>query len=128
MPIGGKLLLKGGLPLKGVSKKKHKKPKQLETVEEGQHEEDEEVDTRLDAKGTKIAPTAINVMSGKSYEQEFDLEQQRMAKPKVKTTPWGSSYREAPEILHGYSHKVKGDTASERLDMRSATKSDKFCK
>lgn len=29
--------------------------------------------------GTKIAPTAINVMSGKSYEQEFDLEQQRMA-------------------------------------------------
>ena len=48
--------------------------------------------------------------------------------PKVKTTPWGSTYRPAPEILHGYSHKVKGDTASERLDMRAATKADKFCK
>lgn len=29
--------------------------------------------------GAKIAPGAINVMSGKTYEQEFDLEQQRMA-------------------------------------------------
>jgi hypothetical protein len=28
---------------------------------------------------SKVAPTAINVMSGKSYEQEFDLEVQRMA-------------------------------------------------
>jgi hypothetical protein len=27
----------------------------------------------------KVAPTAINVQSGKSYEQEFELEQQRMA-------------------------------------------------
>lgn len=26
----------------------------------------------------KVDPTAINVMTGKSYEQEFDLEQQRM--------------------------------------------------
>jgi hypothetical protein len=51
-----------------------------------------------------------------------------LQKPKVKTTPWGSSYREAPEILHGYSSKVKGETASERLDMRAATKADKFCK
>jgi hypothetical protein len=38
------------------------------------------------------------------------------------------SYREAPEILHGYTTKVKGDTASERLDMRAATKADKFCR
>jgi hypothetical protein len=27
----------------------------------------------------KVSQTAINVMSGKSYEQEFELEQQRMA-------------------------------------------------
>jgi hypothetical protein len=26
----------------------------------------------------KVDPLAINVMSGKSYEQEFDLEQERM--------------------------------------------------
>jgi hypothetical protein len=29
-----------------------------------------------------------------------------LQKPKVKSTPWGSSYREAPEILHGYTSKV----------------------
>eukprot|EP00775_Hariotina_reticulata_P012558 gene12558-12690_t len=122
MPIGGKLVLKGGAPLKGVIKKKQKKTKPSETAE------DESEGVEGAKLGTKVDPAAINVQTGKTYEQEFDLEQQRMAKPKVKTTPWGSSYREAPEILHGYSHKVKGDTASERLDMRAATKADKFCK
>jgi len=29
--------------------------------------------------GTKVDPAAINVQTGKTYEQEFDLEQQRMA-------------------------------------------------
>ena len=89
-----------------------------------------------------------------------------LQKPKVKSTPWGSTYRAAPEILHGYSSKVgvlaqdggagrpstalvvhtekkprphtsprrcrllqvTGKSASERLDMRAATKSDKFAK
>jgi hypothetical protein len=87
----------------------------------------------------------------------------------VKNTPWGSSYKPAPEILHGeivkllsiactpsshppsqggavhaskcstgaqhscvaragYTMKVTGRTAEERLDMRAAQKSDKFCK
>jgi hypothetical protein len=31
----------------------------------------------------KVSQTAINVQSGKSYEQEFDLEQQRMAVSRV---------------------------------------------
>lgn len=35
---------------------------------------------------------------------------------------------QAPEILHGYTKKVKGKTAEERLDMRAAMKSDKFCR
>ena len=30
--------------------------------------------------------------------------------------------------LPGYSKKVKGKTAEERLDMRAAMKTDKFCK
>lgn len=47
---------------------------------------------------------------------------------KTRSTPWGSTYRAAPEILHGYDKVVTGKTASERLDMRSATKHDKFCK
>jgi hypothetical protein len=52
------------------------------------------------AAAAKASATAINV-SGKTYEEEFDLETKRMAAPKVKNTPWGSSYRAAPEILHG---------------------------
>jgi hypothetical protein len=36
----------------------------------------------------------------------------------VRSTAWGSTYRAAPEILHGYDRKVTGKTASERLDMR----------
>eukprot|EP00882_Tetradesmus_deserticola_P003555 GHRQ01003763.1.p2 GENE.GHRQ01003763.1~~GHRQ01003763.1.p2 ORF type:complete len:130 (+),score=53.47 GHRQ01003763.1:1200-1589(+) len=129
MPIGGKLVLKGGVPLKGKVHKKQKKTKVTQ--------EPAEDDAAATAAGgaedsskqvAKVAPTAINVQTGKCYEQEFELEQLRMAKPKVKTTPWGSSYREAPEILHGYTSKVKGETPSERLDMRAATKADKFCK
>lgn len=38
---------------------------------------------------------------------------------KAKNTPWGSGYRAAPEVLHGYTTKVKGKTAEERLDMRA---------
>ncbi|KAF6252953.1 hypothetical protein COO60DRAFT_1704049 [Scenedesmus sp. NREL 46B-D3] len=127
MPIGGKLVLKGGVPLKGKVQKKQKKPKPThETAEDEAAAAGAADDSTKQV--AKVAPTAINVQTGKSYEQEFELEQLRMAKPKVKTTPWGSSYREAPEILHGYTAKVRGDTPSERLDMRAATKADKFCK
>lgn len=51
----------------------------------------------------KIEPTAINVMSGKSYEHEFDLEQQRM---KVGVNCWGNCcvhcilYRKVSTWLH----------------------------
>jgi hypothetical protein len=34
-----------------------------------------------------VDPHAINVMSGKSYEQEFDLEQQRMKVSAPASTP-----------------------------------------
>jgi hypothetical protein len=33
-----------------------------------------------------------------------------------------------PALPAGYSKKVKGKTAEERLDMRAAMKTDKFCK
>ncbi|WIA19691.1 hypothetical protein OEZ85_005619 [Tetradesmus obliquus] len=125
MPIGGKLVLKGGVPLKGKVQKKQKKPKQ---PQEAAEDEAAAAGDDSSKQVAKVAATAINVQSGKSYEQEFELEVSRMAKPKVKTTPWGSSYREAPEILHGYNKKVTGVNASERLDMRAATKADKFCK
>lgn len=36
---------------------------------------------------------AINTQTGKNYEQEFEFETARMAAPKIRSTPWGSSYR-----------------------------------
>jgi hypothetical protein len=47
---------------------------------------------------------------------------------KGRTVCFGTNYRAAPEILHGYNRKVKGDTVEERLDMRCGQKADKFCK
>ncbi|KXZ50951.1 hypothetical protein GPECTOR_14g197 [Gonium pectorale] len=132
MPTGGKLVLKGGTTLKdlqGVEKKKSKKPKkkEVEGEEEGQGE-----DTQLanpdPTKPKPIAATAVNVMSGKTYEEEFDLETKRVKEGKSKSTPWGCGYRAPPAILHGYTAKVTGKTAEERLDLRSASKSDKYCK
>lgn len=131
-------MLKGGVPLKegAVKKSKHKKKGKLAAAAGDEDEQHRQPDEPQQQEGGGAAPgavkpvdpTAINVMTGKSYEQEFDLEQERMKKPKVKSTPWGSTYRAAPEILHGYTSKVTGKNASERLDMRAATKADKFCK
>jgi len=106
--------LKGGETIGGVHKKKKKKSaskSQANVSEEGGKE----------AEGPATTSQA-------AYEKEFEFEEQRRKEGKVKTTPWGSSYRAAPEILHGYDRRVQGDTAEERLDMRCATKADKFCK
>ncbi|KAI7843562.1 hypothetical protein COHA_002804 [Chlorella ohadii] len=121
MPVGGKLVLKGGLQVKatGVEKKKKKKKAKKE-------EEMTEEDKKLQEEALKAA--GISVMGGGSYEQEFAAEMARAKEGKAKATPWGSGYAKAPEILHGYSKKVKGKTAEERLDMRAAMKSDKFCR
>eukprot|EP00887_Chlorella_sp_A99_P005679 scaffold1.g5679.t1 len=125
MPIGGKLKLKGGLVLTshGVEKLKKKKKKKEDTRTEEEKKAEEEL---------KKAQ-AISVQGGGTYEQEFSLEMEKAKAGKVKNTPWGSTFKqarcaEAPEILHGYTKKVKGKTASERLDMRAAMKSDKFAR
>ncbi|GAX79401.1 hypothetical protein CEUSTIGMA_g6842.t1 [Chlamydomonas eustigma] len=120
MPLGGKLLLKGGEPL--LEKKTKKKKRKLDEPE-GQ-EEKEVLDP---TKPKPVSAEGISV-TGKKYEEEFEFEKQRIKHGQVKNTPWGSSYRAAPEILHGYTKKVTGKTAEERLDMRAATKSDKFAK
>ena len=75
----------------------------------------------------------------------------------MKNTPWGSSFRAPQQILHGklpvkqahaslsyttqailiglvaptsagYDKAITGKTAHERLDIRCAVKTDKFCK
>lgn len=108
MPIGGRLTLKGGLVVSksGVEKKKSKKKKS--TSSKGSEEEE----GATNAKG-------ISVMSNKTYEEEFSIEMSRAKTGKERSTPWGSGYGKAPEILHGYASKVTGKTAEERLDMRS---------
>ncbi|KAF5830570.1 hypothetical protein DUNSADRAFT_14336 [Dunaliella salina] len=63
-----------------------------------------------------------------TYEEDFVYETERMKTGKVRTTAWGATYRKPMEIPHGYTHKITGKTAEERLDLRSTTKADKFCK
>ncbi|GFR48480.1 hypothetical protein Agub_g10376 [Astrephomene gubernaculifera] len=131
MPLGGKLVLKGGTTLKelqGVEKKKSKKVKKAEALGDGDEGNQPTAAPADPTKPKPIAPTAVNVMSGKTYEEEFDLETKRVKEGKARSTPWGTGYRAPPAILHGYTGKVTGKTAEERLDLRSASKSDKFCK
>ena len=69
----------------------------------------------------------------KSYEDEFPEEARRATEGRGRTVACGTNYRAAPETLHGYSRKWRDTPASamtreEKLDLRSATKADKFCK
>lgn len=128
-------MFKGGetlKDLKGVEKKKKKKvkPPPSDAVADGEEgaREEEPAAGQPGKPAKPVDPSAVNVMSGKKYEEEFDLETKRALEGKVKNTPWGSSFRAPPEILHGYAQKVTGKNAEERLDLRSARKSDKFCK
>ena len=73
----------------------------------------------------------MGAQPNKSYEQLFPAEMKRMGEAKGRTSAWGSNFREAPSVLHGYSAPLAAEakrTAEERLDMRAATKADKFCK
>ncbi|KAK3262859.1 hypothetical protein CYMTET_28311 [Cymbomonas tetramitiformis] len=65
---------------------------------------------------------------GQTYETIFHYETQRMKDAKGRSLCFGTNYREAPEILHGYTRKVKGKTSEERLDKRCAQKADKYCR
>lgn len=55
----------------------------------------------------------------KTYEEEFELEMGKAKRGKAKATPWGSGFSRPPDVLHGYSEKVTGKTAEERLDLRA---------
>lgn len=116
--------MKGGIPLKPIDKKKRKKHKSVEGTEKPA----EEAGAKGGPQKAPVDAAAISVQSGKTYEQEFDFEQKRLKEGKTRTTPWGSTFRAPPEILHGYTTKVTGKNPQERLDLRCASKSDKFCK
>lgn len=108
MPVGGKLKLKGGLHVKqsGLAKKNRK------SASKGarRKEETQNGDGNREESATSLKP----------YEEEFDLEMKKLKQSRAAKT--------VPEVLHGYAAKVRGDTAEERLDLRAAMKSDKFCK
>ncbi|GBF96998.1 hypothetical protein Rsub_09795 [Raphidocelis subcapitata] len=143
MPIGGKLVLKGGETLGGVKKKKkkHKKKPEDEAAAAaaaaaaqgeqagGSEQQQQEQQPAGGAAVPKAGASGITT-KGNTYEQEFSLEMERTKQGKVRSTAWGSSYRAPPEVLHGYTKKInlKTANASERLDLRAAAKHDKFCK
>ena len=67
----------------------------------------------------------------KTYEDLLPMEVKRMQEARGRTVCFGTNYRAAPEVLHGYDASLKGKkglTAEERLDMRSGGKADKYCK
>jgi len=126
MVTGGRLQLKGGNPW-DIQKRKAKKKKavKVDEAEEGDILENGDVRTK---DGKIIKAASVSVQSNRTYEQEFALEMQKAQDGKVKNTPWGSSFKKAPDILHGYSAPITGKNAEERLDLRCAIKTDKFCK
>lgn len=136
MPVMGlgKLVLKGGEEVKGVSKKKVRKKKTdpasaeavAATTEDGDAGEPDQPSTsgaaEADTGAAKLPPPKLE------YEKEFKFETARMEEGKARSTAWGATYRAPPEILHGYRKKVVGETYEERLDLRCAKKADRMCK
>ena len=126
---GGKFSFKGGGDLSVKSEKKRKKEKkkakELAAAMEAARKEGVVVgqgiggDPGGDAKGT--------------YEELFPYEVKRQQEGKGRTQCWGTNYRAAPEILHGYRESWKNKkshemSVEERLDLRCGGKADKFCK
>ena len=126
---GGKFSFKGGGDL-GVKKKKKKKDKKGssgggDAAKEAALKEAMNVgqgiggDPGGDAKGT--------------YEELFPYEKNRQIEGKGRGQCWGTNYRAAPEVLHGYTESWKNKkshemTAEERMDLRCGSKADKYCK
>lgn len=134
MPIGGKLVLKGGVALGagGVDKKKKKKKSKDGgggASDAAAAAAEAAATTTTTTKTTAAAPLPQDKLP-QSYEKAFDIEARRLQQGRERSTAWGASYRPvAPgAVLHGYSTPVTGATAEERLDLRSAAKADRYCK
>lgn len=68
-----------------------------------------------------------------TYEELFPYESKRQEEGKGRSNCWGTNYRQAPDVLHGYTTSWKGKkreemTHEERLDLRCGSKADKFAK
>lgn len=116
MPVGGKLVLKGGLQVtsSGVEKKKKKKRKDKE-ASAGDDTGMARLRRVVYNQGLVVpcsaashahpvaakAAAAITTQGDGAYEQVFSLEMEKARAGKVKNTPWGSSFRAPPQVLHG---------------------------
>jgi len=115
MPIGGKLVLKGGLQVSsGVVKKKKKSKKKRESTDERDQGKTAAGDDNDDKK-TAPTTTGISVQGNQTYEEIFNLEIQR--------SKAGSSRPDG-----GQKMKIKTASAEQRLDNREGRKADKYCK
>ena len=104
-----------------------------------------------------VNPLSVSVQSGKTYEEEFDIETRRAhvralpsalayifpsrsakdaalhgaqrspKRPKSSTVPLPRLPLPLTAFL-GYDQEIQGDTAEKRLDIRCAQRTDKFCK
>jgi hypothetical protein len=121
---GKPLVLKGGLSLAKKAAPAVKKRKAADVDADGDG-----------GPGPAGGGTGIGGAAGgptnKNYEELFASEMARAQAGKGRTTAWGTNFRPAPEVLHGYSKKLdtsKPLSAEERLDIRASTKADKFCR
>ena len=117
---GGSLSFKNGGSL-AVKKKKKKKDKKAS---------DEALELALEERRVGEGIGGAPGGDAKSdYEDLFPAEKKRQADAKGRSNCWGTNYREAPDVLHGYTESWKGKksfSAEERLDLRAASKADKF--
>ena len=126
---GGKFTFKGGGDL-GVKKKKKKSKKAKDEDKAG-------------GDGAGVVEQGMSVGQGiggdpggdakGTYEELFPYEKKRQAEGKGRGQCFGTNYREAPEVLHGYTESWKNKklsemTAEERMDLRCGSKADKYCK
>jgi hypothetical protein len=136
MPIGGKLVLKGGATLGGGVEKKKKKKKANKGVDDA-----EAAAMAAAGDGGSGAAAAAGPSSSSqpqevlpkdklptAYEQANPFEAKRLQQGQERSTAWSASYRKPPAVLHGRTAPIRGDTAEERLDLRAASKADRYCK
>jgi hypothetical protein len=125
---GGSLSFKNGGTL-GVKKKKKKKDKAAAKAAA----EAAAADASEGANANAGIGGEVGGDAKSTYEELFPYEKKRQEEGKGRANCWGTNYREAPEILHGYTTSWKGKKASEmsaeeRLDLRCGSKADKFAK
>ena len=90
----------GGQTIGKKKKRSKKQPAEGEEGAEGAEGADGPVSQKYVApdEHTEIA---TKVKTGQTYEEEFASEIERAKEGKLKSTPWGSSFGKAPDILHG---------------------------